>query len=45
MMSPLFEQIKDYYIRDMWSKQRVYNVVDKAITVDEYETIVGENYK
>jgi hypothetical protein len=27
-----------------WSKERVYNVVGKVITVEEYEEITGEPY-
>ena len=43
-MSPLFDEIKYYYERKLWTKKRVYNVVGKAITADEYELIVGEPY-
>ena len=28
----------------LWSKERVYNVVGKVITVEEYEEITGEPY-
>ena len=40
----MFEKIKDYYDSGLWSLQRVYNVVGKVITEDEYEEITGEDY-
>ena len=40
----MFEKIKDYYDSGLWSLQRVYNVVGKVITVDEYEEITGVKY-
>ena len=40
----MFEKIKDYYNRCLWSIDRVWNVVGKAISVDEYKTITGFNY-
>lgn len=39
-----FEKIKLYYDRGLWSKERVYNVVGKVITAEEYEEITGEPY-
>lgn len=41
----MFEEIKSYYQRNLWSKKYVYNVVGKAITKEEYELIVGEKYE
>ena len=39
-----FEKVKFYYDKGLWSKQRVYNVVGKVITAEEYEEITGEPY-
>lgn len=43
-MSKHYEKVKDYYDNGLWSKQRVYNVVGKWITADEYKQITGEEY-
>lgn len=43
-MSPKFESVKDFYVRGLWSKERVYNAVGRWITADEYEEITGEVY-
>jgi len=43
--SPMFNQIKEWYDTGRWTKERVYNVVGKVITVDEYEEITGEPYE
>ena len=40
----MFEKIKDYFDSGLWSLQRVYNVVGKVITEDEYEEITGVKY-
>jgi len=40
----MFNKIKEYYDKGLWSKQRVYNVVGKAITPEEYRLITGEDY-
>lgn len=40
----MFDKIKYYYDTGLWSKQRVYNVVGKAITEQDYELITGEQY-
>lgn len=40
-----FEKVKRYYDTGMWSKQKVYNVVGKWITPEEYFEIVGEVYE
>lgn len=39
-----FEKVKFYYDKGLWSKERVYNVVGKVITAEEYEQITGEPY-
>lgn len=50
-MSANFEKVKNYYenylagIKPAWNKQRVYNVVGKWITPEEYEIITGEPYE
>lgn len=41
----MFEKIKEYYKKGLWSKERVYNVVGKAITEEEYLEITGEEYE
>ncbi len=38
----MFEKIKAYYQSGLWSIDRVWNVVGKAITADEYEEITGK---
>ena len=40
----MFEKIKMYYEKGLWSKERVRLVVGKAITEEEYKIITGENY-
>ena len=40
----MFNTIKDYYDRGLWSIDRVYNVVGKAITEEEYKLITGFDY-
>ncbi|MEI6296284.1 MAG: XkdX family protein [bacterium] len=40
----MFEKIKDYYDRKLWSIERIKNVVGKAITVEQYFEITGETY-
>lgn len=44
-MSKNFQKVKTYYDRGQWSKQKVYNVVGKWITPEEYELITGEPYE
>jgi hypothetical protein len=39
-----FDRVKMYYDKELWSKERVYNVVGKVITAEEYEEITGEPY-
>ena len=40
-----FAKVKHYYDTGMWSKQKVYNVVGKWITPEEYFEITGEVYE
>ena len=37
-----FDRVKMYYDKGLWSKERIYNVVGKVITAEEYEEITGE---
>jgi len=39
-----FDRVKMYYDKGLWSKERVYNIVGKVITEEEYEQITGEPY-
>ncbi len=39
-----FDRVKIYYDKGLWSKERVYNVVGKVITAEEYEEITGWPY-
>lgn len=39
-----FEMVKNYYDRKMWDINRVFNVVGKIITEDEYKEITGFDY-
>jgi uncharacterized XkdX family phage protein len=39
-----FDRVKMYYDKGLWSKERVYNVVGKVITAEEYKEITGEPY-
>lgn len=44
--SAKFPVIKTYYDTGLWSKSRVYNMVDKnIITAEEYQMITAEEYK
>lgn len=43
-MSDKFEMVKKYYDNGLWSIDRVWNVVGKAITEDEYKEITGFDY-
>lgn len=40
----MFEKIKNYYEIGAWSIDRVFNVVGKAITEEEYLEITGFEY-
>ncbi len=39
-----FAKVKNYYDRELWSKDRVHAVVGKWITAAEYKEITGEQY-
>ena len=39
-----FDRVKMYYDKGLWCKQRVWNVVGKVLTPEEYEEITGEPY-
>ena len=40
----MFEKIKYYYDNELWSIDRVFNVVGKALTEAEYQAITGLVY-
>lgn len=40
----MFNKIKYYYDNGLWSIDRVWNVVGKAITEEEYKLITGFIY-
>lgn len=40
----MFEKIKEYFNSGLWSVDRVWNVVGKAITPTEYTEITGFTY-
>jgi hypothetical protein len=40
----MYDKIKYYYDNGLWDIQRVWNVVGKAITEDEYFDITGLVY-
>jgi len=40
----MFNKVKYYYDNKLWGLQRVWNVVGKAITEDEYKQITGFTY-
>ena len=44
-MSKMYEKIKEYYDSDLWSEERVRNMVVKGIiTEEEYKDIIGKTY-
>ena len=45
-MSANYYKIRGYYLRGLWSKERVRLMVGKplGITAEEYEKITGEPY-
>lgn len=43
-MSTKFDMVKSYYDNGLWDIDRVWNVVNKAITPDEYLIITGFVY-
>lgn len=40
----MYDKVKYYYDNGLWNIDRVWNVVDKAITEDEYFEITGLVY-
>lgn len=40
----MFDIIKEYYDKGLWNIDRVWNVVGKAITEEEYTQITGFIY-
>lgn len=40
----MYEKIKYYYENGLWSLQRVWNVVGKVITEEEYQQVTGFIY-
>ena len=43
--SRMFENIKMFYYKHLWTKEMVHNAADKElITPEEYEEITGEPY-
>ncbi len=40
----MFDKIKHYYDVGLWSIDRVWNVVGKALTEEEYKLITGFVY-
>ena len=45
-MSKMYEKVKSYYDTDLWSEERVRNMVVKGvITEEEYKAIIGKEYK
>ena len=39
-----FEKVKSYYEKGLWGIERVYAVVGKWITADEFKEITGSEY-
>ncbi len=40
----MFNKVKEYYNKGLWSADRVFNVVGKAITEEQYQDITGFEY-
>ena len=40
----MYDKIKCYYDVKLWTLERVWNVVGKALTEEEYENITGFIY-
>lgn len=40
----MFDKIKQYYETGLWSIDRVWNVVGKALNEEEYKEITGFDY-
>ena len=41
-MSVKYELVRDYYVRGLWSAERVQNAVDKWITQEEADAIIAD---
>lgn len=41
----MFDKIKYYYDNKLWSIERVWNVVGRAITEEEFQDITGKPYE
>lgn len=41
-MSPKFEKVRSYYLNGLWNEAMVRNAVDRWITAEEAEMILGE---
>ncbi len=45
-MSRMYNKVKSYYDKGLWSISRVHNaVIKKWITAEEFELITGEKYE
>jgi hypothetical protein len=40
-----YEDVKNYYIRGIWTKDMVRNAVGRWITKEQYKLITGEDYE
>ena len=40
-----YEDVKNYYIRGIWTKDMVRNAVGRWITEEEFKLITGEDYE
>lgn len=40
----MFDKIKYYYDNGLWSIDRIWNVVGKILTEEEYQSITGFTY-
>lgn len=40
----MYDKIKYYYDVNLWTLQRVWNVVGKALTEEEYKKMTGFEY-
>ena len=41
----MYDKIKNYYDKGFWDIRRVWNVVGKVLTAEEYKEITGEEYE
>lgn len=40
-----YEDVKNYYIRGIWTKDMVRNAVGRWITAEEFKQITGDAYE